>query len=378
MTCFDGVDALCSPASRCHMVVVVEQPQSRGDVHMQITTIGLDLAKNVFQVHGVDSEGRVVVPRKLRRAKVREFFARLAPCLIGMEACGTAHFWARELIAMGHQVTIMPPSYVKAYVRRGKTDAADAAAICEAVMRPHVRFVPIKTEDQQAALMLHKARELLVRQQTMLINAIRGHMAELGMIAPQGSAKIKDLIAVIQDSEDQSIPALARAALQPLVHQMQTLDGQVEVLDRMIMAWHKTNETSRRLATIPGIGVITASAIAATVPDPSFFSSGREFAAWLGLIPKQNSSGGKERLGRISKKGNTYIRRLLVTGATSMLRYARAKTAAAADWVNGLLQRRPARLVTVAMANKTARIAWAVMTKEENFRVLGMPVIEGA
>ena len=228
-------------------------------------------------------------------------------------------------------------------------------------MRPHMRFVPIKTEDQQAALMLHKARELLVRQQTMLINAIRGHMAELGMIAPQGSAKIKDLIAVIQDSEDQSIPALARAALQPLVHQMQTLDGQVEVLDRMIMAWHKTNETSRRLATIPGIGVITASAIAATVPDPSFFSSGREFAAWLGLTPKQNSSGGKERLGRISKKGNTYIRRLLVTGATSMVRYARAKTAAAADWVNGLLQRRPARLVTVAMANKTARIAWAVM-----------------
>jgi len=345
---------------------------------MQITTIGLDFAKNVFQVHGVDSEGRVVVRRKLRRAKVREFFARLAPCLIGMEACGTAHFWARELIAMGHQVKIMPPSYVKAYVRRGKTDAADAAAICEAVMRPHMRFVPIKTEDQQAALMLHKARELLVRQQTMLINAIRGHMAELGMIAPQGSAKIKDLIAVIQDSEDQSIPALARAALQPLVHQMQTLDGQVEVLDRMIMAWHKTNETSRRLATIPGIGVITASAIAATVPDPSFFSSGREFAAWLGLTPKQNSSGGKERLGRISKKGNTYIRRLLVTGATSMLRYARAKTAAAADWVNGLLQRRPARLVTVAMANKTVRIAWAVMTKEENFRVLGMPAIEAA
>lgn len=312
---------------------------------MQITTIGLDLAKNVFQVHGVDAEGTVVVRRKLRRAKVREFFAGLTPCLVGMEACGTAHFWARELIAMGHQVKIMPPSYVKAYVRRGKTDAADAAAICEAVMRPHMRFVPIKTEDQQAALMLHKARELLVRQQTMLINAIRGHMAELGMIAPQGSAKIKDLIAVIQDSEDQSIPALARAALQPLVHQMQTLDGQVEVLDRMIMAWHKTNETSRRLATIPGVGVITASAIAATVADPSFFSSGREFAAWLGLTPKQNSSGGKERLGRISKKGNTYIRRLLVTGATSMVRYARAKTAAGADWVNGLLQRRPARLV---------------------------------
>ena len=195
---------------------------------MQITTIGLDLAKSVFQVHGVDAEGKVAVRRKLRRAQIRQFFAGLAPCLIGMEACGTAHFWARELMAMGHQVKIMPPSYVKAYVRRGKNDAADAAAICEAVMRPHMRFVPVKTEEQQAALMLHKARELLVRQQTMLINAIRGHMAELGMSAPQGSAKIKDLIAVIQDSEDQSIPALARAALQPLVRQLHTLDEQVE------------------------------------------------------------------------------------------------------------------------------------------------------
>jgi transposase len=283
-----------------------------------------------------------------------------------------------ELIAMGHQVKIMPPSYVKAYVRRGKNDAADAAAICEAVMRPHMRFVPVKTEEQQAALMLHKARELLVRQQTMLINAIRGHMAELGMIAPQGSAKIKDLIAVIQESEDQSIPALARAALQPLVRQLHSLDEQVETFDREIKAWHKTNETSRRLATIPGIGILTAAAIAATVRDPSFFKSGREFAAWLGLTPRQNSSGGKDRLGRISKKGNTYIRRLLVTGATSMLRYARAKTAAGADWVNGLLQRRPARLVTVAMANKTARIAWAVMMKGENFRVPARLVTEAA
>lgn len=345
---------------------------------MQITTIGLDLAKNTFQAHGVDAEGRVVVRRQLRRKQVRDFFAGLAPCLIGMEACGTAHFWARELIAMGHEVKIMPPSYVKAYVRRGKTDAADAAAICEAVTRPHMRFVPIKTEDQQAVLMLHKARELLVRQHTMLTNAIRGHMAELGMIAPRGSRKIQDLVAVIQESEDQSIPALARAALQPLVHQMQTLDGQINLLDREIMAWHKTNETSRRLATIPGIGFITASAIAATTPDPSFFRCGREFAAWLGLTPRQNSTGGKERLGRISKKGNTYIRRLLVTGATSMLRYARAKTAPGADWVNGLLQRRPARFVTVAMANKTARIAWAVMAREENFRVPVRPTIEAA
>jgi transposase len=345
---------------------------------MQITTIGLDLAKNVFQIHGIDAEGSVVARCKLRRAKVRDFFAGLAPCLIGMEACATAHFWAREFIAMGHQVRLMPPSYVKAYVRRGKNDAADAAAICEAVMRPHMRFVPIKTEEQQAALMLHKARDLLIRQQTMLINAIRGHMAELGMIAPQGFTKIKDLIAVIQDSEDQSIPALARASLQSLVRQMQSLTGEVEALDRKIKAWHKTNETSRRLATIPGIGFLTASAIAATVLDPSFFKSGREFAAWLGLTPRQNSSGNKERLGRISKKGNTYIRRLLVAGATSMLRYARLKTAAGADWVNGLLKRRPARLVTVAMANKTARISWAVMVKGQNFRAPVLPVIATA
>jgi transposase len=311
---------------------------------MQITTIGLDLAKNVFQVHGVDSEGRVVVRRKLRRAKVREFFARLAPCLIGMEACGTAHFWARELIAMGHQVKIMPPSYVKAYVRRGKTDAADAAAICEVVMRPHMRFVPIKTEDQQAALMLHKARELLVRQQTMLINAIRGHMAEIGMIAPQGSAKIKDLIAVIQDSEDQSIPALARAALQPLVHQMQTLDGQVELLDRMIMAWHKTRDNSpacdnsghRRHHRIRNSGHGSGSVVLQFRPRIRSL-------AWPDSKTKFQRR--QREVGRISKKGNTYIRRLLVTGATSMLRYACAKTAAAA---------------------------------EENFRVLGMPAIEAA
>jgi transposase len=222
---------------------------------MQVTTIGLDLAKNVFQVHGVDAEGTVVVRRKLRRAKVREFFAGLAPCLVGIEACGTAHFWARELIAMGHQVKIMPPSYVKACVRRGKNDAADAAAICEAVMRPHMRFVPVKTEDQQAALMLHKARELLVRQQTMLVNAIRGHMAELGMIAPQGSGKIKDLIAVIQDSEDQSIPALARAALQPLVYQMQTLDG------RSTRSIGRSWIGTRRMRQVVGLRQFRASAL---------------------------------------------------------------------------------------------------------------------
>ena len=335
---------------------------------MDITTAGLDLAKNVFQVHGINATGDVIARRRLRRSQLRDFFAGLTPCLIGMEACGTAHFWARELVALGHEVKIIPPSYVKAYVRRGKNDAVDAEAICEAVTRPNMRFVPIKSEDQQAALMLHKTRELLVRQQNMLINALRSHMAELGMIAPQGRGKIKDIIAVIEDAEDESIPALAKAALRPLVEQLRAAEENTNTLSAEIMIWHRNNEASKRLATIPGIGFLTASAIAATVPDPSFFRSGREFAAWLGLVPRQNSSGGKARLGRISKQGNRYIRRLLVTGATAMLRYVRAKTAPGADWVNSLLERRPPRLVTVAMANKSARIAWALLMKRETYQ----------
>ena len=335
---------------------------------MNITTVGLDLAKNVFQVHGINAAGEVVVRRRLRRSQVCAFFADLEPCLIGMEACGTAHFWARELAALSHDVRIMPPSYVKAYIRRGKNDAVDAEAICEAVMRPNMRFVPIKTEEQQAALMLHKARDLLMRQQTMLVNALRAHMAELGMITPQGRGKVEDIIAVIEDDEDESIPELAKSALKPLVTQLRAAEETTASLDAEIMSWHKSNEASKRLATIPGVGVLTASAIAATVPDPSFFCSGREFSAWLGLTPRQNSSGGKDRLGRISKQGNRYIRRLLVIGATSVLRHARAKSAPGADWVNGLLERRPPRLVTVAMANKTARIAWALLTKGETYR----------
>ena len=339
---------------------------------MDITTIGLDLAKNVFQIHCIDEKGEVIIRRRLRRAQVVAFFNGLKPCLIGMEACATAHFWARELVTLGHEVKIIPPSYVKAYVRRGKNDAVDAEANCEAVGRPNMRFVPIKSEEQQAALMLHKARELLMRQQIMLVNALRAHMAELGMIAPQGRGKVKDLIVVIEDGEDESIPALAKAALKPLVAQLHACEETTNSLDKEIMAWHRNNEASRRLATIPGIGFLTASAIAASVPDPSFFRSGREFSAWLGLVPQQNSSGGREQLGRISKQGNRYIRRLLVTGATSMLRYARARTAPGADWVNRLLERRPARLVTVAMANKTARIAWALLAKRESYRAPGV------
>jgi len=335
---------------------------------MNITTVGLDLAKNVFQVHGINTKGEVIVRRRLRRSQVREFFVDLKPCLVGMEACGTAHFWARELAALGHEVKVIPPSYVKAYVRRGKNDAVDAEAICEAVTRPNMRFVPIKTEDQQAALMLHKARELLIRQQTMLVNALRAHMAELGMIAPQGRGKIKDLIAVIVDVEDESIPKLAKAALKPLAAQLQSAEKMTCALDDDIKAWHRSNQASRRLATIPGVGFLTATAIAATVPDPTFFRSGREFSAWLGLVPRHNSSGGKERLGRISKQGHRYIRKLLVIGATSVLRCHRTKSAPGANWVNDLLEHRPTRLVTVAMANKTARIAWALLARQESYR----------
>lgn len=335
---------------------------------MQITTIGLDLAKSVFQVHGVDANDEAVLGRRLRRRDVVAFFGGLAPCLIGMEACGTAHYWARSLRALGHEVRLMPPSYVRPYVRRGKNDAADAAAICEAVRRPGMRFVPVKEEEQQAALMLHKARALLVRQRTMQVNAIRSHMAELGMVAPLRRDKVETLIEVIEASGDEGLPALARAALKPLVAALRASDEQIAALESRIKAWHRGNAASRRLATIPGVGYLGASAIAATVPDPSFFRSGREFAAWLGLVPRQNASGGKERLGRISRRGNRYIRQLLVVGATARLRHLGARSGPGAEWVAGLLERRPARLATVAMANKTARIAWALLARGETYR----------
>ena len=335
---------------------------------MQITTIGLDLAKNVFQLHAIDGAGAVVLRKRLRRAQVMNFFADLPRCVVGLEACGSAHFWARELIALGHDVRIIPPSYVKAYVRRGKNDAADAEAICEAAQRPNMRFVPVKSEDQQSVLMLHKARNLIQRQRTMLINALRAHMAELGVVAAQGPSRVADLIAIIENDEDETIPHLAKAALRPMVTQLRACETSARELEGEIRTWHRDHEASRRLATIPGLGEITASLIAATVPDASFFRSGREFAAWLGLTPRQNSSGGKERLGRTTKQGNRQIRSLLVIGATSLLRYWRGKLGNEAAWVNRLLERRPPRLVTVALANKLARIVWAVLVRGETYR----------
>lgn len=295
------------------------------------------------------------------------FFSRLPPCLVGMEACATSHHWARELISRGHTVRLILPSYVKPYVRRNKNDAADAKAICEAVSRPSMRFVPVKSVDQQEVLMLHKSRELLVKQRTMLINALRCHLAELGIVAPQRMTGLAQLVAVMKDDKDGRIPALARRALDPLLSQLDHVQAAVMQIETEIDAWHKANDVSRRLATIPGIGPIIASAVTATMLDPAHFRSGREFAAWLGLVPKQNSSGGKERLGRISRQGNRYVRRLLVIGATAVLRYARTK-APGSDWVRTLLERKPARLVTVALANRMARTAWALLTHKEDYR----------
>jgi transposase len=287
---------------------------------MQVTTIGLDLAKRVFQVHGVDANGKAMLRRKLQRSEVLAFFRGLPPCLVGIEACGTAHHWAREIGALGHEVRLMPASYVKPYVKRGKTDAADAEAICEAVTRSTMRFVPIKSAEQQAVLVLHRTRDLLVRQRTMLINALRGHMAEFGVVAPQGASRVGDLVALRLDEDEAALPTLARQALRGLAGELHALKARIEEVEAAIIAWIKDSEAGRRLAGIPGIGPITASAIVATVCDVPQFGSARHFAAWIGLVPKQNSSGGKQRQGGISKQGGRYLRRLLVLGATAVIR----------------------------------------------------------
>jgi transposase len=341
---------------------------------MQVTTIGLDIAKRVFQVHGVDVVGAVVVRKKLRRSELPAFFAGLAPCLIGIEACATAHYWARELMALGHRVRLVPPSYVKAYLKRGKNDAADAEAICEAVTRPNMRFVPVKSEEQQGVLVLHRARELLVRQRTMLVNGLRGHMAEFGIIAPQGIQRVPELVAAIDD-ETTDIPQIAREALAPMVMQIKHLTASIKQMEKRIVAWCRSNAAARRLATIPGVGPITASALAATITDPTLFRSGRHLAAWLGLVPRQHSTGGKAKLGRITKMGDQYLRKLLVVGMTAVIRSARRTKAPAFAWVNALLERRPARLVSVALANKAARIAWAILIRGETYRA---PTMEAA
>jgi transposase len=334
---------------------------------MTIAVIGLDLAKSVFQAHGVDESGRTVLVKKLHRRQMLPFFSQLPPCLIGVEACATAHHWARTLSAMGHDVKLMPPSYVKGYVKRGKSDALDAEAICEAVQRPSMRFVPMKTVDQQAVLMAHRTRSLLVRQRTMAANALRAHLAELGLVANPGIANLAKLSERVL-SEPDGLPIYARRALEILVRRLVELTGEIDALDRELGAWHASNEASQRLAAVPGIGVITATAIAATVTNPEQFRSGRQFAAWLGLTPQQQSTGGRTRLGGISKQGDRYLRRLLVVGATSVMRHAKDRTTPLAEWRRELLARKPFRLVSVALANKLARIAWALLTRGETYR----------
>jgi len=334
----------------------------------KITTVGLDLAKSVFQVHAADHEGRPVFRRKLRRQQVLEFFTVLSPCLVGFEACASAHHWARELQALGHEVRLIPPQYVRPFVKTNKNDASDAEAICEALMRPTMRFAAVKSAEQQSVLLLHRARELLVRQRTMLINALRGHCGEFGIVVAQGAPKVADLIERIEDPDDMRIPDLARAALKSLIEQFHRLQAEILVLERRLKLWHRGNEASRRLEAIPGVGIITATALVATIGNASQFRSGRQLAAWLGLVPRQHSSGGKERLVRISKRGDGYIRRLLVHGARADLRWSRRRKHERSAWQESLLARRPTNVVLVAMANKTARVAWALLSRGETFR----------
>jgi transposase len=334
---------------------------------MQITTIGLDIAKNVFQVHGIDGDEKVVVRKQLRRSQVLRFFQDLPPCLVGLEACATAHHWARELTRLGHEVRLMPARDVKAYVKRNKNDAADAEAICEAVRRPTMRFVSIKSAEQQAQLMQHRTRDLVMRQRTQLVNAIRAHMAELGIAAQQGNAGIRQLLAIIADEEDARLPADARASLMVLAAQLEAMQTAIGALEKRIVAQHRSNQDSKRLQTIPGVGVIGATAIAATITDPAAFRSGRDFAAWVGLVPRQDSTGGKPRLGPISKQGDRYLRRILVLGAVSILRRAKLDPQRY-PWVTRLLARRPFKVVAIALANKMARIAWALLANAETYR----------
>ena len=330
---------------------------------MEITTIGLDLAKNVFQVHGIDAAGEVVVRKALRRAQVLPFFSRLKPCLVGIEACGTSHHWARALTACGHQVRLMPPAYVKPYVKRGKNDANDAEAICEAVTRPNMRFVAVKSPEQQAALAIHRTRDLLVKQRTQLVNMIRGLLAEFGIDTPRGLERALLLARRVSEGEQMAVPQEAAQVVLTLSRQALDTHLKIRDMERDLLRWHRDNDLSRRLATIPGIGPIGASALTASVTDPHQFRSGRQFAAWLGLTPMQNSSGGKERLGRITKMGDRYLRKLLFVGAMSMVRRAKHKPETVDPRLADLLARKPIRVAAIALANKTARIIWAIMTR---------------
>jgi transposase len=333
-----------------------------------ITTIGLDIAKSVFQVHGVDAAGQVIIRRQLKRRHVLMFFQKLPPCLVGIEACASSHHWSRELKALGHTVRLMPPAYVKPYVKRQKNDAADAEAICEAVTRANMRFVATKTPGQQSCLMLHRTRHLFIRQQTSVINVIRAHLAEFGIVAPVGRRGVEELLDVVADPSDKRLLDVARACLVALGAQLRSLKAQILEFDRQIMAWHRSNETSMRLDAIPGVGPMLATALVACVADPKVFRSGRNFSAWIGLVPKQHSSGGKDRLGSISKQGDRYLRSLFMAGALAVIRYAKINGTKHRPWLTALLARRPVKVAAIALANKIARMAWAMMARGERYK----------
>ena len=335
---------------------------------MQITTVGLDLAKNIFHVHGVAEDGQVAFNRPLRRPQIMPFFQRLSPCLIGIEACASSHHWARELSKLGHTVRLMPPMYVKPYVKRGKSDAVDAEAICEAVTRPTMRFVEIKSEDQQALLSLHRARDFVVRQRTQLINMLRSLAAEFGITIARGVARAIAFAKTVIDGKQTELPELAQDVLRVLSRQLVDLHNRLSWYETMLRIQARVSRQAQLLQTIPGVGPVTAPAVAATIGSGNQFQSGREFAAWLGLTPRNHSSGGKERLGKITKMGDRYLRQLIVVGMTSRVRQVANHPDRADPWLMKLLQRKPARLATVAMANKTARIIWAVLTRDEPYK----------
>ena len=332
----------------------------------KISTIGLDLAKNVFQIHGVDASGAVVLRRQLRRAAVEKFFAQLPPCVVGMECCGSAHHWARVIGHYGHEVRLMPPAYVKPYVKRNKNDGRDAEAICEAVTRPTMRFVPVKSVEQQATLAIHGTRALLVRQRTMAANALRAALGEVGIVAAQGYEGLRELIAGLQEPS-KDIPENMRCTLLVLARHWQALDADARLIERQIAKAARCDREARRLMEVPGVGPMIASTVLAKVPDTKVFRSGRDFAAWVGLTGRDHGTGGKHRPGRISKQGDRVLRALLISGASSHLRLQKAR-GVTDPWLRDLLARRPYKVAMVAFAAKTARIIWAMLVKGEHYR----------
>ncbi len=333
----------------------------------QMATIGLDIAKSVFQVHGIGKSGSVVVQRRLRRSQVLAFFSKQSPCVVGIEACASSHFWAREIGALGHDVRLMPAAYVKPYGKRQKNDAADAEAICEAVTRPTMRFVQVKSPEQQSIMVLHKTRQMVMRQRTKLANTIRAHMAEVGIVAPIGRKGLELLLEIIRQDEDGCLQDTSRSCLLMLADQFSMVKAHILELDRAIVADVRRNESAKRLMAIPGVGPLLASAMVAAVPDPAMFKSGRNLAAWIGLVPRQSSSGGKERLGGITKQGNRYLRQLLFVGAMAVIRYAE-RHGTRRPWLVRLMARRQTKVAAAALANKTARMIWAIMTTGERYR----------